>query len=761
MPTFDFEPRIQHASYVDNLALTADTVYLSARGYIVMESFWELLGLELDHEKSYFWATQAQDRRLLVTLGLAVKEHRRELGGYLTFGARHRVADMSQRLELLQPLWQALRRSKAPAKQKWAAVATKLWPMIFHGAAACWLSTAVLDKLRARMAWALGWTCAGAGPDLRALTEGPMDLDPAFFQIWTCFRDFRRLVSKSVFLRQDWARFMFNFQGTHLAGPFSTMLRHADCLGWGFAAPPEFTDHRGLAHDFLLMPRKTLRWLVEEAWARVVLRKQASRAALTRMGEVDLQLAREVGRHCTSQQKAWLGQIRAGAAITAEQQARFDLSKVANCLHCQTPDSKGHRLFDCATYPREGLVRDAEDTPPLCELLLPTWHAHMQEHLQDLMQVTDDSWNWTTWCVDISHVDVFTDGSCQFGEEDMLALGAWAVVCAQLGVVVASGQVPGLCQTIDRCELLAVIVALRWAAAMGCGMTIWTDSKFVFEGISTLLNGESLSGLAHPDLWTEAESLLECGSSIFILLVPSHVDPRLCDDPVAEWATHWNGTADRQAGIMNEMRNEAFKSRHTALLRYRRRQRRRLQALADQYIRVAEVTQAMRPSSACVEDETVAGPVQQPEVIIHDSFADLFPVGWTQQLTKGGGLGDGEKLAIAQRILTSDESAVTKFRVSWIELVFLVVVIHCCGCRSQSRTLAYWVTSFRKILRPLLMSFGARGWIVRSSLEGVSFPLEALVVGVSLEELNSARSLFREWRGGRTLRKVADLARPL
>ena len=145
-----------------------------------MESFWELLGLQLDADKTYFWATKAPDRRFLVQLGLSV--HRRELGGFLTFGSRHRVADMTQRLDLLQPLWQALRRSKAPVCHKWTAVTAKLWPIAFHGAASCWLSDAAIGKLRTKLAWALRWTCAGAGPDLRALTEGPLELDPGFFQ---------------------------------------------------------------------------------------------------------------------------------------------------------------------------------------------------------------------------------------------------------------------------------------------------------------------------------------------------------------------------------------------------------------------------------------------------------------------------------------------------------------------------------------------------------------------------------------------------
>ena len=81
------------------------------------------------------------------------------------------------------------------------------------------------------------------------------------------------------------------------------------------------------------------------------------------------------------------------------------------------------------------------------------------------LEDTSNIWYWPGAIP--HHVDVFTDGSCLHGQEDVLALGAWAVVCAQLGQAIASGHMVGICQSIDRCELQAVVVALRWAAAVG------------------------------------------------------------------------------------------------------------------------------------------------------------------------------------------------------------------------------------------------------------------------------------------------------
>ena len=755
---YHFEPRIQHASYVDNLAVTAESVFLAARGHSVMESFWELLGLQLDADKTYFWATKAPDRRFLVQLGLSVAEHRRELGGFLTFGSRHRVADMTQRLDLLQPLWQALRRSKAPVCHKWTAVTAKLWPIAFHGAASCWLSDAAIGKLRTKLAWALRWTCAGAGPDLRALTEGPLELDPGFFQVWCCVRDFRRLASKSADVRRMWAAFMAGFQGKTLAGPFSTLLHHARTLNWGISAPSHIVNHRGLEHDLLMVPKRVLRRLVEEAWAHKVMRAQAHRTAIAQVGDLDVQLAREVGTSFSGQQRAWLGMVRAGAAITAAQQACFDTGRTGMCLHCQQEDTKAHRLFDCPLYARDGLQRIVGECPAMRDLLLPSWHVDLCAHLHALTQIQDEGWSRCAPLPVQSHVDLFTDGACSFGTEDVLALGAWAVICAQLPLVVASGHMSGICQTIDRCELFAVVVALRWAAAVGVGVTLWTDSQYVYDGVMQLLSGEGIRDSAHPDLWEEATELIDVVPVLYMQQVPSHVDPRTCDEPVAEFATTWNQVADRQAGHMNAMRDVAFQARHRRVLEHRRQQRRRLQALAIQYVSIAEVTsQAKRPTPD-PQDDVVADLVLPHVLHDYGSFAEHFPPDWPRHMPLRGDLEHGREML--RQLIASDEAVSTKCRIPWLVLVFVFVGWGCIGFH-HGRTLAYWVSCIRGMFRPLFVKFGARHWLVRDTVVGVQFPVESLIVGLPLEDYVHALSLLQDWRAGRQIKRVADLAKPL
>ena len=507
-----------------------------------------------------------------------------------------------------------------------------------------------------------------------------------------------------------------------------------------------------------MVPKRVLRRLVEEAWAHKVMRAQAHRTAIAQVGDLDVQLAREVGTSFSGQQRAWLGMVRAGAAITAAQQACFDTGRTGMCLHCQQEDTKAHRLFDCPLYARDGLQRIVGECPAMRDLLLPSWHVDFCAHLHALTQIQDEGWSWCAPLPVQSHVDLFTDGACSFGTEDVLALGAWAVICAQLPLVVASGHMSGICQTIDRCELFAVAVALRWAAAVGVGVTLWTDSQYVYDGVMQLLSGEGSRDSAHPDLWEEATVLIDVVPVLYMQQVPSHVDPRTCDDPVAEFATTWNQVADRQAGHMNAMRDVAFQARHRRVLEHRKQQRRRLQALATQYVSIAEVTsQAKRPTPD-PEDDVVADLVLPHVLHDYGSFAEHFPPDWPRHMPLRGDLEHGREML--RQLIASDEAVSTKCRIPWLVLVFVFVGWGCIGFH-HGRTLAYWVSCIRGMFRPLFVRFGARHWLVRDTVVGVQFPVESLIVGLPLEDYVHALSLLQDWRAGRQIKRVADLVKPL
>ena len=120
----------------------------------------------------------------------------------------------------------------------------------------------------------------------------------------------------------------------------------------------------------------------------------------------------------------------------------------------------------------------------------------------------------------------------------------------------------------------------------------------------------------------------------------------------------------------------------------------------------------------CDNEEVVLAEFVQPLAQLRDSFSDLFPPDWFQFLQCRGAVGIVEARDIVQRVLTSDEEDFLKFQVSWVELVFYLVVVLGCGDQCRGRTLSSWVTCIRQVLRPLLIRFGARGWLSRGSVFG-------------------------------------------
>ena len=55
-------PSVRLWSYVDNLELTTNSIEAADHGLRLMTQFCELLDLQLDHAKTYYWANQAEAR---------------------------------------------------------------------------------------------------------------------------------------------------------------------------------------------------------------------------------------------------------------------------------------------------------------------------------------------------------------------------------------------------------------------------------------------------------------------------------------------------------------------------------------------------------------------------------------------------------------------------------------------------------------------------------------------------------------------------
>ena len=186
-----FSPAVCCLSFVDNLSCTAPDLASIARGISATQCFNESLDLELDPTKTILWTTDPGLQPALQAMGHVVVEATQELGGIVSFQSRVHDKALRDRCDDLEPLWQALRRSRAPLHLKLQILPSKFWSRALYGVAICALGDSVLQRLRTAATTALSIRPSGASSQLRLCVAPQLECDPGFWQLWTCVKDLR------------------------------------------------------------------------------------------------------------------------------------------------------------------------------------------------------------------------------------------------------------------------------------------------------------------------------------------------------------------------------------------------------------------------------------------------------------------------------------------------------------------------------------------------------------------------------------------
>lgn len=151
----------------------------------------------------------------------------------------------------------------------------------------------------------------------------------------------------------------------------------------------------------------------------------------------------------------------------------------------------------------------------------------------------------------------------------MARLVGWSVVLAGAtlqddAVVVASGGVPGLWQTVARAELTALVSAVTFARQQGTPCRVWSDNQGVVTRAQSIQEGTCRvqSNMADHDLWQVLVELLDGMQQCEFQPIRSH---QVIEDQPAwkQWAFMNNNHADAQAnraiaqlgeGILNKQK---------------------------------------------------------------------------------------------------------------------------------------------------------------------------------------------------------------
>ena len=261
-----YAPSVRALSYVDNLSCTAGQVGHLIQEYNLTNCVCNMLGLQLDSQKTFVWSVGSAGRKVLSGLGLQVASSARELGGILSFGCTTRNSELVSRCKQLAPLWLKLKRSRAPAAQKVAVLPLKFWPKALHGIQGCLLAGAHLGQLRAAAVKAIGIHPGGSNALLRLTFAADMTADPGFFQLWNCVTMMRRMLHKVPHLLMEWKYFMTQYDGRLFHGPYSKFLQVLSEVAWAVRDPPLLSDSEGLTYDLIKCPLALFRRRLEQSW---------------------------------------------------------------------------------------------------------------------------------------------------------------------------------------------------------------------------------------------------------------------------------------------------------------------------------------------------------------------------------------------------------------------------------------------------------------------------------------------------------------
>ena len=111
-------------SYVDNWETSGRSIEEIRASSESMQSYADMLDLQLDSKKLFFWSTDGVSRRQLRSANLPVQHHARDLGGHMCYTKQNTSYTVRARLSSLAPFWLWVGRSIAPSFQKKPALAS-------------------------------------------------------------------------------------------------------------------------------------------------------------------------------------------------------------------------------------------------------------------------------------------------------------------------------------------------------------------------------------------------------------------------------------------------------------------------------------------------------------------------------------------------------------------------------------------------------------------------------------------------------------
>ena len=549
-------------SYVDNIEIVSDQAETTQRALQGLAKLSELLDVEIDASKTYVWSVSAAERKSFREANLDIKYFARALGGHMQYSKQATNSTIVKNVQKLTNLWPKLARSCAAYSQKVRAVKAKAWPIALHAIATAHLGPDHYDSLRTGVMKSLGVSNSGASPMVHmSLIENPQ-LDPQ------CYAILDTILLNRTMLHPDQVSFMFSFltedhRQRPPPGPCSVLFTRMQELSWNWKHGTRFEDHQGLEIDLWLAPIQEIRTRVKQAWQSRVQGLCSQRKTMQGLSHIHPELTIATLARREPDAQALVRTCLNGTFYTNDKLKHQGRTN-DECQYCQMPDSPEHRNWLCKHFNDCRGHLSADQLACICQLpLCVKHHGWIPEptalpKFQELcINQKDQSLNFVYPPKLPSHLWLFTDGACRAPTSRLARLASWGFVVGDLDRwqtwPVASGGVPGVCQTILRAELTAVISACHFAIQCGRQCSICLDNDLVYRRVQRYRRKECWfkPNQKDVDLWEALYLVVKrLGSQLDVVIkVCSHQQPEGTQDDVEQWCFLGNAAADSVAGL--------------------------------------------------------------------------------------------------------------------------------------------------------------------------------------------------------------------
>lgn len=538
-----------------------------------------------------------------------------------------------------------------------------------------------------------------------------------------------------------------------------------------------------------------LRCLVKYCWQQVTCNRLDTRKDLVGLSGIDVAVSFRSFQTKKLDERELVATIQDGTFCTNDVFSKFDPTKMQQCDICGVKDTLRHRCLDCPRFAEvrsnhPAAVRRWSSRPrSFTEHGLVSKNPFLEQHMAALLHLRDtkEDFQWTP--SDGGHFHIFTDGSCLHPKSSTKRLAAWSVVLMDNNIVLASGILPGLVQTVDLAELHAAHSALLWALRARAAICIHSDSSYVVDGLLCLAKLRMVpTAWRHQRQWEDVLHTLlqlDCGQW-HIHKVCAHMDIVAVEDPLEEWWIRGNAMADTAATLAYQLCDPAFWSNYTSMCQHFDNGTREVQEQLAFLLGVAQHELQNRgqrqydPEDLPVSSLAVASEENQFAFCLQISPEDIEAL--TVQSLGGFSVQFGK--AVAQFLVNLDFEAINERFVTGLELLYAFRIFtglsipwprsvsgtvvyeephNVCAGGLMRHTFSSALGTFKAAIQSVCFSIGAQfdsSPVSRPDIHLVA-PQWSVKIGWPQQVEVAVASSIRTDFTSRPFRRACDLARPL